>query len=271
MRRAFLAATAAALLLATLPGVAGAARVTKFTDHRVSFFCDGPVEDDGFLSVFVEASQAFGSFSEFGLWLPPALPFEDPPAATGFSESVDLTETASEVHAEVAYDATDGDGNPLGAAALAATLEMGDPETVSDLLLPGNHKSKTVRTFRPLEGSATLTLDGTAYELPCFGEVADETVWETNPTSSVVRAAGINIDCFWEFADGVARIGASDGELGFSTGAIVILDGTEYFDDGSGTGWLDETGVELEVTVQNDDGGVLTATASATFEPIGGR
>ena len=81
MKRGLAALACAGLLLASLPATVGAARVTKGSDHFVYVSCD-MFFDGGYVNAYAEHSAAFGDFASLDLWLDPAIPFEDPSAAS---------------------------------------------------------------------------------------------------------------------------------------------------------------------------------------------
>jgi hypothetical protein len=269
MKRAFGAVVGAALLVAMLPGLVSAARISKFTDHFVSLNCDTTTVDGDYVRAFLDHGT-FGGGAGFDIWLAPAVPFEEPSSITGFTETdLVVTDTASGVEAAAAIQATDQVGTDLGVATLSAVLvPVGDP--FQEPPPPkSNHHSATQITHQPLKGSATLTLDGTTYELLCGGEILDFDVFEANPTSFVASNAGTSIACTWETEDSFTAFFAIHDAGGVFADVVVASAAGEAFTT-SWIGSIDAAGLDFSLQLQEAaTGDPLTATASATFDPIG--
>src|SRR6476619_2141267 len=106
MRRSLTILMCTGLLLALLPGTAAAARVTKYHDHHVGFFCETP-GDGGFATASIDSSSAFGDFGGADVWLDPAVPFVDPSSITGGTDTVSISEGATQTLFSSTFDAFD--------------------------------------------------------------------------------------------------------------------------------------------------------------------
>ena len=200
MKRVYAALASAAILVVLLPSAVSADRVSKGHDHYVFAGCDAPI-DGGFVSAFLESSTA-GEFSFMGLsiWLDPDVPFETDPTISGSTETVDLTDDGTTIEAHASFQTFDIDGNPAGDADLTITVaRTGDIRPI--LPEPGktNVNDKTCGVEELLEGSGTLTWDGSEYRLAeCGGVVGDVDFFTTNPRAFVSANTGVSIDCEWE-------------------------------------------------------------------------
>ena len=271
MKRLWLAVAVAAMLASTFPAAVSAARPTKFVDHRVSAFCEGPV-DGGFVSAILESSEAFGEFAAADVWLGDAVPFEDPTTWSGTSNAVDVSE-GDPVTLGATLDFVDADGNPAGSGSLDATLtRVGDPFTEPEdpFFKLTNRNSHTQRTIQQLEGTATLTLpDDTVLEVACLGEIVDESVFETNPHAATFSNEGVLVDCTWETEDAFAFLHVEDNDFGFFADAGLFSQDREIFAV-SGTGSIDTTGFSASIDlVDGLTGDPYSAEAAGTLTPIG--
>jgi hypothetical protein len=272
MRRASLVMAVVAILASMFPAAVNAGRVAKFVDHRVTAFCEGDVEG-GFVSSVVESSEAFGPFAAADVWLGEAIPFEDPATWSGLSNTVDVSE-GDPVELNAALDFFDPDHNPTGTGSIAATLtRVGDPiiETPDPFFSLSNLVSHTERTIQNLEGSATLTLpDDSVLDVGCFGEIVDESVFETSPHAVTFANEGVFVDCFWETEDGGAFLHIEDNEFGFFGDAGLFTAGLDLLTVGS-SGSISVEGADASIDlVDNLTGDPYTAAATAAFTPVGG-
>jgi len=268
MKRGLTALAGAALLLASLPGTVGAAKVSKYSDHIVGLSCEQPV-DGGYVSTYVESSQQSGGFASIDFWLDPAIPYEDPSSATGVSDSPTVTEGAGGADVSVSWDVTDADGNPAGTATLSASLtNVGAPYSDPNFS-SGNHHSSTVITHQDMQGSATIDVLGGEYVVDCFGTVSDLDVFETNPTSFVSDDTGFQLDCIWQDGDTFAEVYAINDD--FDQFVNAVLQTADSFQAGSTfDGTFDTTGIDATVQMTDDFGNpAATATVAGTFSPIG--
>ena len=268
MRRGLTALVGAGLLLASLPGTVGAAKVSRYTDQYVNVSCDADV-DGGHVSAFVQHSNQFGGDGSVDLWLDPAIPFEDLQAATGFTDAVGHTASGAGVTVTATWDLTDTDGNPLGGGSMTATMvRVGDPRTEAPFP-SGNHHSATTIIDQDLEGTATFELLGVSYEAPCVGTVSDQSVHDANPTAFVIDNAGVQIDCIWISDESFAEFFAIDDLSGFSAFAFVATADGEL-DATDATGSIDASGVNVAFDmVDFATGDTATSNGAATFALLG--
>ena len=267
MKRAFAALASAAVLIALLPATMSAAKPTKYTDHAVEAFCEGPVDGGSVLASLVTSTQ-FGDGAGADVWLDPAIPFEEPPSMTGSTTAVERTEGPTDVLLEATFPVFDPDGVALGEAVLIATMTpVGDPEIIEPTPGKSNHHSRTHGTSQPLEGTASLSLPGLDLSLPaCFGGVTDVDWFDTNPHSFVSSSKGVNVDCFWDSGDGTsASFFAFKDQFTSSWYASLTSPDVELFPTGQSTGSLSSTA--LAATIPLVDSHVAVATA--TFTNIG--
>jgi len=269
MRRGLTALIGAGLLLASLPGTVGAARITRFTDQAVGVSCEAAV-DGGFVSSFVEHNILFGGDGFVDLWLDPAVPFDDPQTATGFTDTdVDHTASGDSVTVTASWALTDVDGNPLGDGSMTADMvRVGDPQPEGPQP-KSNHHSRTSVINQDLEGTATFELLGVTYEVPCTGTVTDISVDETNPTSFVSTNVGVQVECIWIDGDSFTDLFAIDDGFGFfATAFLATADGE--LDAIGATGSIDASGVNVALDLLDfNSGDTATATAAATFALLG--
>lgn len=270
MKRALVATASATLLLALLPGAVAADRVTKFEDHHVGFFCEEPVEG-GFVFAHIDSSTAFGDNAGADVWLDPATPFEDAPTLTGGTETVQVTEGSTQVELSATFTVFDADGVEQGEAVLEGTMTpVGDPqpfEQPSD----SNHHSNTEGTSQAYEGTGTLTLPDQTIELTnCFGDVTDVSVFEANPSSFVSSNDGVFISCNWDTPDMSAGFFAVQDKFGFYADAFLAKADLEAFPTGEFSGSMTVGSVTATIGLTDPTtGDAYSATAEATFEPIG--
>jgi hypothetical protein len=269
MRRGLTALVGAGLLLASVPGTVGAAKVTRYTDQGVGVSCEGAV-DGGFVSSFVEHGLQFGGNGFVDLWLDPAIPFEDPQTAAGSTDTdVDHTAAADNVTVTASWALTDVDGNPLGDGSMTANMvRVGDPHPEGPQP-KSNHHSRTSVINQDLEGIATFELLGVTYEVPCTGTVSDISVNEANPTSFVSTNAGVQVDCIWIDGDAFTEFFAIDDGFGFFAQAFLFTSDGEL-DSIASTGSIDASAVNVALDlVDFNSGDTATATAAATFALLG--
>lgn len=272
MKRASLAMAVAAILASLVPATASAAAVTRFEDHRVGAFCEGEI-DGGFVSGFLQSSEAFGGEAFIEVWLGGAVPFEDPATLTGSSGAVTADE-GDPVVLSTTYDFVDAEGASAGTGTLVVTLaRVGDPivETSDPFFSLTNRVSHTERTIQPLEGEGTLTLpDASESSLFCGGEIVDESVFETNPHANTFANEGVFVDCFWETDGGFAFMHVEDNDFGPFIDAGLFTATLELFASEPGTGSIDSSGFSASFNlVDGLTGDPYTASVSGDFTPVG--
>ena len=186
MKRAFATLASAALLVALIPASVGAAKPTKYTDHNIEAFCNGAF-DGGSASAGLFTSTQFGDSAGAEVWLDPAVPFEEPPAMSGSTETVDQ-------HGGSDRDRARGDlpglrtrraSNSATQSSIATLQPVGDPEVIEPTLGKSNHHTRTNGTRQPIEGTANLSMPGLAPILAdCSGFVTDVDVFGRTRTRS---------------------------------------------------------------------------------------
>jgi hypothetical protein len=259
------------LLLGSLPSTVSADRVSKSTDHYVSFVCEQPL-DGGFASLFVEQGTEF-AFAGVNLWFDPDDPMESEPTFSGGVETISLTDdgTTIEVHATVPL--SDLDGDPEGDAGLAITMERtGEINVISPQPGKSNFKDKTTGTEEALAGSGTLTWDGSDNALDeCSGSVADVNTFFTNPRAFVTANTGVIINCFWPTETGEAGLFAVNDGFGMFADASFFDDDHALGSIGESSGSFDASAIDAEIELDDGiTGDPASATATATFTPNGG-
>jgi hypothetical protein len=270
MKRRVVAAALLGLVALAMPAAVAADRITKFQDHHVGFFCEGPI-DGGFAVVQVDSSTEFGQHAGTDVWFDPAVPFDEPASLTGSTDSVDIVESSGAVDISATFSVAGPDGTVVGQGILTGRMTAtGDPEIIGPNDF-GNHHSATSGTSQPYEGTAMLTLPGHDLALgPCFGDVTDITVFDANPSSFISNSAGVAMTCSWE-GDGVfAAFFAVQDTFGFFADAVLVTATEQLSSVGATGGSLTAGALDATVALQDEGtGDPASATARATFTPIG--
>lgn len=203
------AISAALLLVASFPGVAGAAPPEQVHDAQTDVFCEALTSDAGTAFVAVGVSETFGSFADLAFWAPSAGPETNPPTwITSFGEaslSADGTQlTASFELVELIEPPDESEppvGDPVGTAALTATLSpIGDPESFSFSGRDGNRRFSVEGTSQQLAVSGRLELPGGVVfdDLSgCFASHQVTDTWSTSPNAFVASFGDRSISCEW--------------------------------------------------------------------------
>jgi hypothetical protein len=273
MKRGLVALVGAGLLLTSVPGSVGAARVSKFTDHIVAITCNAFPGDD-FASAFVQTGRE-GKGAQFDLWLAPADPSDfDQRTATGTTDAdsdITVDEHPGGVDISVDYIVFDpSNGDDLGNASLTASMSYDGAPFGDGPGAKSNHHSSTTVVHQPIAGEATLTALDHTLTLSCSGDITDLDVHESNPTSFVNTSSGTQLDCFWETGDTFAGLNAFADEFGFGANAFLVTPASETFNlDSSGS--MDSSGIDASMNLSDaagDPNGEV-ATAVASFSPDG--
>lgn len=272
MKRALLAAVAAALLATIVPGAVSAERRTKFEEHHVGAYCEFPTEG-GFVIAFLDQSSEFGSFAGLDAWLDPAIPFEDPLTLSGTTEAVHVTESPDEIVLSATFPVFGPGGNELGDATLVATMAPdGEPEIIEGDDF-GNRNSHTRGTRQALAGTVLVSLPGgVVLEGPCFGDVTDIRVHESNPHAFTFHNQGVELNCSWETDDGFAFLFAVNDDSGLNADAGLFTAGVEIArgDTGLVTGTFDAMAISIDIPLRDFATDELqSAAVEATFTPVG--
>lgn len=266
MKRLSAALACGLILLGLLPSTVSADRVSRGTDHFVFFACEQPL-DGGVASTFVEAGTGF-AFAGVDLWFDPDDPMESAPTFSGGVETVDLTDDGTTIEAHATVPLFDVDGNPEGDAEFAITLaRTGDIHLITPQPGKSNFKDRTTGTEEGLEGSGTLTWDGSDIALDdCSGVVGDVNFFTTNPRAFVSSNTGVIVDCFWPTETGGAGLFAVNDGFGLFADASFFDDDHALVSLGESSGSFDISAIDAEIELVNEEtGDPASATASATF------
>lgn len=272
MKRVYAAIAIAAILVGLIPGAVSAGRVEKFHEHFAFASCDQPI-DGGLISASIEfGSGGEGDFQlmNVNIWLDPDVPFETDPTFGGSTETVDLTDDGTTIEAHASFPTFDIDGNPAGDADLAITVAR-TGETKPILPEPGktNVNDKTSGVEESVEGSGTLTLDGSEYALPeCSGVVVDQDFFRTNPRAFVSANSGVGIHCLWETDTVVAEFDATEDTNGYFAGAFLQTPAGPLFTVDAPPGSVTESGLDATFELDNSESAVATATFTPTGSPV---
>lgn len=271
MRRALAALSCAAILALLLPGAVWADRLTRYHEHTVEMYCEGPI-DGGYAYASAFSSELDGSASaEVGIWMDPALPFEDPPDVSGVVQA--FTATGDDPLVLTAAIPVSGPGDEdLGTGTLSAQLAPDGPAQAFSEPSFGNHKSRTTGTTQGFGGAATFTLGVMSATIDgCFAAINDVDAWATDPRSYVSSDAGLDLACHWDTDDGFAELFVQ--ALSTETFANAYIESADGAQTSSGfTGTASVAGLDLDFELAdpatNEPTG-LTAAAVAMFTPIG--
>jgi len=270
VKRVCAALASGLILVALLPSTVSADRVSRYTDHYVWFDCSTAI-DGGFAGFGGNTSEQFGDGAFADVWLEPAIPFEDPPTATGFTETIDLADDGTTIDVHATFPIFDPDGNELGDATLDATLvRTGDVIVISPPPGKTNQKDRSSGSEESVQGSATLSIPGTDVEADCLGAVGIAHSFITNPRGFVSDNVGVRIDCFWETDTQSAFLfGVNDSfgffvDVGLNSGVLELTGGA------GSSGSLNGTGIDMDLNLTDGPtGDSYSATAVAPFAKIG--
>ena len=241
------------ILVALLPSAVSADRVSKGHDHYVFAGCDAPI-DEGFISAFLESSTA-GEFSFMGLsiWLDPDIPFETDSTFSGSTETVDLTDDGTTIEAHGSFQTFDIDGNPAGDADLTITVaRTGDIRPI--LPEPGktNFNDKTSGVEELLEGSATLTWDGSEIRPGMRRCRRRRRLLHDQSSSGFVSAnTGVSIRCEWVTDTVVAAFGITDDRFGYFGDAFLQTPEATLFTIDAPPGSVTASGLDATFELEN--------------------
>ncbi len=269
MKRAFAALATAAILVVLVPGAVSAERVEKSHDQFIFAGCDAPIEG-GSVSGFLEHTTA-GEFTNMGasVWLDPDTPFGDA-TASGATDAVDLTDDGTTIEAHASFPTFDIDGNPAGDADLTITVaRTGDIRAI--LPEPGktNVNDKTTGFEEQLQGSGTLTWDGSEYALPeCSGVVGDIDFFRTNPRAFVFANSGVGINCEWHSDSVDTFLSVTDDEFGYFADLFRDTAAGPVFTIDAPPGSVTLGGLDATFELDNSESAVATATFTPTGSPV---
>ena len=280
MRRgisALISVTALGALLAW-PAGAGAAGVTRFTDHSISIQCQDLVSTAGTKFAFFGAflSDAFGPDAFLDAWNSPT-PSGQPDISRDYEHPAAVAWNGSTLSGS--FPIRTSTGASAGSASFAATFtRVGDPVAFSDRIKDGNRWIRFDGTSQAsqLEGTLTLT-GGTTFDLAnCIGDETTVTTSQSNPKSFVRKFQERIIGCDLSNAAGDTGFLFVDfGEGGgFIDSAVFPVGGPPNI---GGVGGFDPTGgsVDTDLGLYNFDtggpvagSGHVSLTVAATGEPF---
>ena len=218
----FLAIVAALAILVGLPASVSARPVTRFTEHTVGIFCDGPEATSGGGFTFFEArlSDEFGPSAFLDYWTTNE-PIGQPALTSDFEQSADVTWDGGVLAGSIPL--LDSSGDPAGSATFSATLTpSGDPFPFDDEFRNGNQQFRFSGVSQPMDPSGTLVVGDSTFSLEtCFADETTQTVFQTNPNAAVFHGSSRDVGC--ELSNG-------DGDTGFLF--ATLNEGDVFFDVG---------------------------------------
>lgn len=259
-------------LLAT-PAAVSADGAVRFSEHAVNMFCDaaGP---EGEIHLFAGSSSEFGEFANLFAWAAPVVP-GTPPDIAGESDDVIVVEAGGGATIEATIPLFDPEGVSLGDAVIDAILTPTDEVLTLEPFREGNRWIKTTGTIAFMNVTGTLTLPGDLpdfmlQDLGCGGEIADLSVFETQPHAFVAGNEGTVIFCEWE-ADGTfAHLFAVADSFGSFADASLFTEGVRDFYGFTETFTLDTTSLAAEIPLFDFVSEVeQSASANADLEAFG--
>ncbi len=148
-----LALLASLMLVLTLPAAASAGRVSRFTDHNVSIFCDGleATSGGGFAFFSANTSDQFGPDAFVDFWSS-GEPSGQPDLFRDFEQPVVVTWNGSVLSGSIPL--LNSSGDPAGSATFSATLvPAGDPFPFDERFRDGNHWHQFTGVSQPMDPS----------------------------------------------------------------------------------------------------------------------
>jgi hypothetical protein len=216
----FLTIVAAMAILVGLPASASARPVTRFTEHTVGIFCEGPEATSGGGFVFFQASVSdeFGSGAFVDYWTT-SEPVGAPALTSDFDQSAVVTWDGTVLSGTIPL--LDSNGDPADPATFSATLTpSGDPFTFDDDFRNGNQQFRFSGVSQPMDPSGTLTVGDSTFSLEtCFADETTQTVFQTNPNAVNFHGSSRDVGC--ELSNG-------DGDAGFLF--ATLNEGDVFFD-----------------------------------------
>ena len=199
----FLTIVATLAILAALPATASARPVSRFTEHTVGIFCDGPeaTSGGGFVFFGANVSSEFGPGGFVEYWTT-SEPIDGPDLISDFEQVPDITWDGTVLSGSIPLQ--DGSGDPADPATFSATLTpTGDPFPFEDDFRNGNQQFRISGVIQPMDPSGTLTVGDSTFSLDaCFADETTQTVFQTNPNSFVFHGASRDVGCELSNADG---------------------------------------------------------------------
>jgi hypothetical protein len=293
VRRVVVMAALAALVIGTIPSVAGAARVTRESGDGIGMACLLTSEEQGTLYMEVHVGDVHGAFAGMFWWAPGVEPFEEAPtllsgenSVTGTPEGSTLDATMS-LYTYVVAAPDDPEPNPYGEPAGEAIVSVslapdGDPISYTDGSKGINARYRVQVVDQPMIVSGLIELPGITFDdlSGCQAVRQHTDLFQANPATIIERFEGFGMLCEWTDADRHVQVYASTETSGQAYSEIVITDASgSYF--GGADASLDTTafaaswelqpigseGEEVPATIEGELAG--SATAAATFAATG--
>ena len=199
----FLAFIASLMLLVALPGAASAGRVSRFTDHNVSVFCDPMPATTGTGSTFFSASLSdhFGPDGFMDFWSTTDTSGQ-PDLARDFDQPMVVTWSGGVLSGSIPLRTSSGD--PAGSATFSAPLvAAGDPFPFHERFRDGNTWHEFTGVTQPMDPSGSLSVGSSTFSLDaCFADETTISVFETNPRSFVGHFSNRDVGCELTNANG---------------------------------------------------------------------
>lgn len=269
MRRLTSLAAAAALLALLLP--ANVAAATRTTEQSASLGC-GTQSDEGTLSLFAQASDLFGDFTEVLYWGPGVDPTFEAPTLVGFGEDVTATETSIDMSVEMFEEAT---GDPAGTATVeAALVAIGEPEPINETIRNGNRWERITGTVTTYDVTGTAAIDGVgAFDLAmaCFADSATLVRVFNQPASHVFRFEETYAVCSWEVGSAFVTLSLFFDSFGGGAEFFIFAEDGEV--GGFGDLAMDAGAFSATIDIFDfmSEQPVGTAAAEGTMAVVGGR
>jgi hypothetical protein len=289
MRRVLVLAAMAALIIGTIPSVAGAARAERSTEDGLGMACLLQSEEQGTVYMESAVSDQYGGFAGLYWWAPGLEPFDDLPTLISGENTVTASVEGNTMDATmqlyVFVDDPEGNnyGDPAGQATLSATFELnGEPITYSSQSTGSNARFSYDLVQQPLLASGSLVLPSATYDdlSTCQAVRQHTTYFATNPDTYIERSEGIGLTCEWTDADRSVLLFANTERSDATYSELMVTDASgEYFSSGDAiltteafsAAWeLRSLGSEGEIVPAAVGGEIFgSATASATLTATG--
>ena len=260
-----------ALALLSIAAPAAANTPERTTEHDTTIRCESVANEAGVIR-FAVGSSDLGGPSGFLIYL--ADPNDLP---TLVSDGVDVA-----IGADGSITATfdmylpgdlglEGDPEPIfvGTAELVAYVEpTGDVEQILSRNQNGNQRTVITGGRQGLAitgGEVTVPTAG-SFDLPgtdCSGRQQVTEIVSTQPNADVSTGHLIQVDCFFETADGFIAVSGQSGETETYVMAIIVDGADVYFGEASAPR-VDLRGVQASIALPMDGDPSVVATANVS-------
>jgi hypothetical protein len=289
MRRVLVLAAMAALIIGTIPSVAGAARADRFTEDGLGMACLLQSEEQGTVYMESQVTAEYGGFAGLYWWEPGLEPFSDLPTLISGENTVTASVEGNSMDASmelyVFVDDPEGNnyGDPAGQATLSAIFELkGEPIYYSDRSHGSNAQFRYESVQQPLTATGSLTLPSATYDdlSECQAVREHVTFFATNPDTFIERSDGIGLTCEWTDADRSVLLFANTERSSETYSELIVTDASgEYFSSGDASLTTEAFSAAWELRSPGGGGDIVpaavdgeifgSATASATLTPTG--